>query len=53
MFEWMDRRAAGEPDIAALRAEHPGLMRLADWLRATGWKPEPAAGGSRQDREAQ
>jgi uncharacterized protein YbjT (DUF2867 family) len=53
MFEWMDSRAADEPDIAALRADHPGLMTLEAWLRATGWKPQPAAGGSRQEREAQ
>jgi uncharacterized protein YbjT (DUF2867 family) len=42
MFEWMDSREADEPDLAALRAEHPGLLTLEDWLRLTGWKPEPA-----------
>ena len=26
-------------DLSALRADHPGLMRLETWLRATGWKP--------------
>lgn len=36
MFEWMDTRDDGEPDLAALRAEHPGLLTLPDWLLATG-----------------
>jgi uncharacterized protein YbjT (DUF2867 family) len=44
MFEWMDNRQNGEPDLAALRAEHPGLLTLQDWLRATGWTPQPPAG---------
>ncbi len=51
MFEWMDRRSADEPDIGVLRAEHPGLMTLEAWLRGTGWRPEPAAGGGRQEGE--
>jgi uncharacterized protein YbjT (DUF2867 family) len=42
MFDWMDSGRASEPDLAALRAEHPGMFTLEDWLRATGWKPEPA-----------
>jgi uncharacterized protein YbjT (DUF2867 family) len=42
MFEWMDAREGDEPDRAALRAEHPGLLTLRDWLRAVGWKPQPA-----------
>jgi uncharacterized protein YbjT (DUF2867 family) len=49
MFEWMDGQAADEPDLATLRADHPGLMTLEAWLRATGWQPQPAAG--RPDRE--
>lgn len=44
MFEWMDSRQAGAPDVTALRAEHPGLLTLEDWLRAVAWKPAPAAG---------
>jgi uncharacterized protein YbjT (DUF2867 family) len=44
MFEWMDTRETGEPDLAALRAEHPGLLTLEGWLRETGWKPEPPTG---------
>jgi uncharacterized protein YbjT (DUF2867 family) len=39
MFEWMDSRPSGEPDLAALRADHPGLMTLEAWLRATGRPP--------------
>jgi uncharacterized protein YbjT (DUF2867 family) len=42
MFEWMDSAEASEPDLAALRAEHPDLLTLEGWLRVTGWKPEPA-----------
>jgi uncharacterized protein YbjT (DUF2867 family) len=44
MFEWMDQRQNGEPDLAALRAEHPGLLTLQNWLRATGWTPQPPGG---------
>jgi uncharacterized protein YbjT (DUF2867 family) len=51
MFEWIDSRPADEPDLAALRAEHPGLMTLGAWLRATGWRPGPAAAGSRETAE--
>jgi hypothetical protein len=43
MFEWMDSRRADEPDLAALRAAHPGLMTLQAWLWATGWQPVPPA----------
>jgi uncharacterized protein YbjT (DUF2867 family) len=47
MFEWFNQRsgegAPREPNFAELREYHPGLMTLADWLRATGWKPAPAA----------
>jgi uncharacterized protein YbjT (DUF2867 family) len=46
MFEWMDAREGGEPDLAALRAEHPGLLTLRDWLRAVDWKPQPAGAPS-------
>lgn len=42
MFDWMDSGAAEEPDLAALRAEHPGLMTLETWLQETGWRPPPA-----------
>lgn len=40
-YQWMDHRGAEAPDLTALRAEHPGLMTLAAWLEATGWKPGP------------
>jgi uncharacterized protein YbjT (DUF2867 family) len=39
MFAWLDTRAQRPFDLAALRADHPGLMPLEGWLRATGWKP--------------
>jgi uncharacterized protein YbjT (DUF2867 family) len=52
MFEWMDSRAA-EPDIAGLRAEHPGLMTLETWLRCSGWRPEPGPpAGAAGNKEA-
>jgi uncharacterized protein YbjT (DUF2867 family) len=44
MFEWLDNRQNDEPDLAPLRAEHPGLLTLQDWLRQTGWQPQPPAG---------
>lgn len=44
MFQWMDSRETAEPDLATLRAEHPGMLTLQDWLRTTGWKPQPASG---------
>jgi uncharacterized protein YbjT (DUF2867 family) len=51
MFAWLDTRAGPSPDLAGLRAIHPGLMTLDGWLRATGWKPadaeSPAAGAAR------
>ncbi len=31
-----------ERDIASLRRLHPGLLRFEDWLRASGWRGEPA-----------
>ncbi len=39
MFTFFDEHPSGLPDLPALRAEHPALMRLGTWLRATGWKP--------------
>jgi uncharacterized protein YbjT (DUF2867 family) len=41
MFEWMDGAQVSEPDLAALRAVHPGMLTLEDWLQVTGWKPQP------------
>ncbi|MGB8380839.1 MAG: NmrA/HSCARG family protein [Dermatophilaceae bacterium] len=38
MFEFFNNHPATPPDIASLRAEHPGLLGLAAWLRDTGWK---------------
>lgn len=46
MFAWLDTRAQRPPDLAALRADHPGLLTLQDWLRATGWKPGGPGGQS-------
>jgi len=43
MFDWMDSQQVDEPDLAALRTAHPGLMTLQSWLRATGWQPVPSA----------
>ena len=42
-------RPGGELDLAGLRADHPGLMTLEGWLRATGWQPEPAAARPAQE----
>ncbi|MEU7836133.1 NmrA/HSCARG family protein [Nonomuraea sp. NPDC049129] len=39
MFAWLGDRDDDEPDFPALRAAHPGLMTLENWLEATGWKP--------------
>lgn len=39
MFAWMDSRPPDVPDLAALRADHPGLMNLESWLAATSWRP--------------
>lgn len=39
MFTHFNERPDGPLDIAALRAEHPGLLDLAAWLRLVGWKP--------------
>jgi uncharacterized protein YbjT (DUF2867 family) len=53
MFAWMDTRAGSPPDLAALRADHTGLMTLRDWLRATGWAPRPPASQAPERRAAQ
>ena len=39
MFTFFNEHPAELADLPALREEHPGLMRLETWLRATGWKP--------------
>lgn len=39
MFTHFNERPDGPLDIAALQAEHPGLLDLAAWLRLVGWKP--------------
>ena len=39
MFTFFNEHPSELADLQALRAEHPGLMRLETWLRETGWKP--------------
>jgi uncharacterized protein YbjT (DUF2867 family) len=39
MFAFFNEHPAELSDLAGLRAEHPGLMRLETWLHTTGWKP--------------
>jgi len=39
MFSFFNDHPSGLTDLPALRAEHPDLMRLETWLRATEWKP--------------
>ncbi len=39
MFTFFNEHPSELADLSALRAEHPGLMRLETWLRETGWKP--------------
>jgi uncharacterized protein YbjT (DUF2867 family) len=39
MFTFFNEHPSELADLPALRAEHPGLMRLETWLRGTGWKP--------------
>lgn len=39
MFTFFNEHPSELPDLPALRADHPGLMRLETWLRTTGWKP--------------
>lgn len=38
MFTFFNEHPSEPPDLSALRADHPGLMRLETWLRVTGWK---------------
>jgi uncharacterized protein YbjT (DUF2867 family) len=39
MFSFFNEHPSGPSDLSALRAEHPDLMTLETWLRATEWKP--------------
>ena len=39
MFTFFNEHPAERFDLSALRAQHPGLMRLETWLRVTEWKP--------------
>jgi uncharacterized protein YbjT (DUF2867 family) len=39
MFARFNDGPGGPLDIASLRAEHPGLMDLATWLRRVQWRP--------------
>ena len=39
MFSFFNEHPSELTDLHALRAEHPDLMRLETWLRATEWKP--------------
>lgn len=39
MFTFFNERPSAMADLSALRAIHPGLMRLETWLEVTGWKP--------------
>jgi uncharacterized protein YbjT (DUF2867 family) len=39
MFAHFNDDPDGPLDIASLRAEHPGLMDLATWLRSVQWRP--------------
>ena len=39
MFTFFNEHPSELADLSALRAQHPGLMRLETWLRETGWKP--------------
>ena len=38
MFAFFNEHPTEPADLAALRADHPDLMRLEPWLRATAWK---------------
>ncbi|WP_330182317.1 NmrA/HSCARG family protein [Nocardia sp. NBC_01503] len=38
MFAWFNTHPAPAINVTALRALHPGLMTLADWVQATDWK---------------
>lgn len=39
MLMFFNEHPSALPDLPALRAEHPELMRLETWLCVTGWKP--------------
>jgi uncharacterized protein YbjT (DUF2867 family) len=39
MFAFFNEHPTTPIDLSALRAEHPDLMRLETWLRATEWRP--------------
>ena len=39
MFTFFNEHPSKLADLPALRAVHPGLMRLETWVRTTGWKP--------------
>lgn len=39
MFTHFNESPDGPLDLAALRAEYPGLQDLAAWLRSIDWKP--------------
>lgn len=39
MFTFFNEQPSELADLPALRAEHPGLMRLETWLHETRWKP--------------
>ncbi|WP_433672033.1 NmrA/HSCARG family protein [Nocardia sp. CA-136227] len=39
MFTHFNESPDGPLDLAELRAEHPGLLDLAAWLRCVDWKP--------------
>jgi len=39
MFTFFNEHPSEPADLAALRAQHPGLMSLETWVRRTGWKP--------------
>jgi len=39
MFTFFNEHPADLFDLSQLHADHPGLLRLENWLHATGWKP--------------
>ena len=39
MFTFFNEHPSELSDLSQLRADHPGLMRLENWLHTTGWKP--------------
>jgi uncharacterized protein YbjT (DUF2867 family) len=40
-YDWMNR-IGYSADIPTLRAQHPGLLTLEEWLSKSGWAPAPA-----------